>query len=92
VCCAVLCIYTLRWVDPSVQGVLTKCLKGFLVSEVNSESGQATASNPRNVKRKELQAVSLFYTLIHMNNNTLGLQFLWVHEHFQRSAVTDPMR
>jgi hypothetical protein len=45
-CCAILC--RLRpWDGPiPVQGILSKCLNGFTVTEVHSESEQPRGTNP----------------------------------------------
>jgi hypothetical protein len=37
-----------------IEGVLSKCLKRFIVSEVNSESEQARRLNPCNLEQYEV--------------------------------------
>jgi hypothetical protein len=44
-----MCVQALWCADPPVQGVLPKYLKGFMISEDNSDSEQARGRNPWNV-------------------------------------------
>jgi len=45
-CCAVLCRYKYCDGPSPVQGALPKCVEGFEVSEVHSDSEHATGPNP----------------------------------------------
>jgi len=47
--------------DPPVKGVIPKCLKGFILSEVNSESGQDREPNPWNVQQVGNKFTAILY-------------------------------